>query len=114
MGIAKVLQLMDETGKKLSELVAEIPRYHMIKGKVECRNKERILLELRKLYPEANHTDGVRIDFEDGWILIRPSGTEPIVRIYAEGKTMRRAEELYSEGLGVLKKIAEASGARQT
>jgi len=114
MGIAKVLQLMDETGKKLSELVAEIPRYHMIKGKVECRNKERILLELRKLYPEANHTDGVRIDFEDGWILIRPSGTEPIVRIYAEGKTMKRAEELYSEGLGVLKKIAEASGARQT
>ncbi|MEM0350625.1 MAG: phosphoglucosamine mutase [Archaeoglobaceae archaeon] len=105
MSIAKVLQLMDETGKKLSELTAEIPRYYMIKGKIECRKKEKVLSELRRIYPEANHIDGVRVDFEDGWILIRPSGTEPIVRIYAEGKTRERAEELYNEGLRVLGKI---------
>uniref|UniRef100_A0A7J2TJ76 Phosphoglucosamine mutase n=1 Tax=Archaeoglobus fulgidus TaxID=2234 RepID=A0A7J2TJ76_ARCFL len=105
MGIAKVLQLIDETGKKLSELVAEIPRYHMIKGKIECREKERVLLGLRKMYPDANHIDGVRIDLEDGWILIRPSGTEPIVRIYAEGRTKERAEELYGEGLKILKRL---------
>ncbi|MEM2272503.1 MAG: hypothetical protein QXP56_07555 [Archaeoglobaceae archaeon] len=45
------------------------------------------------------------MDFEDGWILIRPSGTEPIARIYAEGKTKERAEELYSEGMKILKQI---------
>ncbi|MDW7989828.1 MAG: phosphoglucosamine mutase [Archaeoglobaceae archaeon] len=105
MGIAKVLQLLDETGKKLSQLVAEIPKYHMIKGKIECKNKEKVLSELKKLYPDANHVDGVRVDFEDGWILIRPSGTEPIVRIYAEGKNKERAEELYFESLKTVKGI---------
>ncbi|MFN3383764.1 MAG: phosphoglucosamine mutase [Archaeoglobaceae archaeon] len=108
MSIAKVLQLIDETGKKLSELIAEIPRYHMIKGKVECRNREKLLSVLRKEFPEANQIDGIRLDFEDGWILIRPSGTEPIVRIYAEGRERRRAEELYSEGVRILKKALES------
>ncbi|MEM2120181.1 MAG: phosphoglucosamine mutase, partial [Archaeoglobaceae archaeon] len=107
MSIAKVLQLLDETGKKLSELIAEIPRYHMIKGKVACRNKEKLLSMLREEFPDANHVDGARIDFEDGWLLIRPSGTEPIARIYAEGKTKHRAEELYNEGLRILKKALE-------
>ncbi|MEM1593534.1 MAG: phosphoglucosamine mutase [Archaeoglobaceae archaeon] len=107
MSIAKVLQLLDETGKKLSELIAEIPRYHMIKGKVACRNKEKLLSMLREEFPDANHVDGARIDFEDGWLLIRPSGTEPIARIYAEGKTKQRAEELYNEGLRILKKALE-------
>ncbi|MEM1578523.1 MAG: phosphoglucosamine mutase [Archaeoglobaceae archaeon] len=105
MSVAKVLQLLDETGKRLSELINEVPRYYTIKGKVECRNKEKVVKELRNMFPEANHVDGARIDFEDGWILIRPSGTEPIARIYAEGKTKERAEELYAEGLRVLKKI---------
>lgn len=107
MSIAKVLQLIEETGKKLSELVAEIPRYYTIKGKVECRNREKLLSALKKEFPEANHIDGARIDFEDGWLLIRPSGTEPIARIYAEGKTRQRAEELYNEGLRILKRILE-------
>lgn len=105
MSVAKVLQLLDETGKTLSELVSEIPRYYMIKGKVECRNKEKVLEELRKKFPDANHVDGVRIDFEKGWLLIRPSGTEPIARIYAEGKSKEKAEELYAEGIRVLKQI---------
>ncbi len=105
MSVAKVLELIDETGKKLSELINEVPRYCMIKGKVECRDKERVLKGLRELFPEANHVDGARIDFDDGWLLIRPSGTEPIARIYAEGKTRQRAEELYREGLGILKRL---------
>ncbi|MCS7144460.1 MAG: phosphoglucosamine mutase [Archaeoglobaceae archaeon] len=105
MSVAKVLELIDETGKKLSELIAEIPRYYMLKGKVECRNKEKVLKELRKKFPNANHVDGARIDFENGWLLIRPSGTEPIARIYAEGRSRERAEELYNEGLKILKQI---------
>ncbi|WP_202319223.1 phosphoglucosamine mutase [Archaeoglobus neptunius] len=105
MSVAKVLELMDSTGKKLSELAAEIPRYHIVKGKVECRDKKKLLEELKKEFPEANHIDGARIDFDDGWLLIRPSGTEPIARIYAEGKTARRAEELYEMGKKVVDRI---------
>ncbi len=105
MSIAKVLELMDETGKSLSELAAEIPRYHIVKGKVECREKKRLLEGLKEEFPDANHIDGARIDFDDGWVLIRPSGTEPIARVYAEAKTVERAKELYELGLKAIKKI---------
>jgi phosphomannomutase/phosphoglucomutase len=105
MSVVKVLEIMYETGKSISELISEIPKYYMLKGKVECRNKEKVLRELRKMFPDANHVDGARIDYEDGWLLIRPSGTEPIARIYAEGKTKQRAEELYREGQSILKSI---------
>ncbi len=105
MSVAKVLMLMDESGRKLSDLAAEIPEYHMVKGKVPCNDKKRLLMGLKKEFPEANHVDGARIDFEDGWLLIRPSGTEPIARIFAEGKTRERAEELYEIGVKVVKKI---------
>ena len=107
MAIAKVLQLMDETGKKLSELAAEIPKYYMIKGKTPCKDKIKLLEGLKKEFPDANFIDGARIDYDDGWLLVRPSGTEPIVRIFAEGKTKERAEELYNLGLKTVKKILE-------
>ncbi|MDI3497309.1 phosphoglucosamine mutase [Archaeoglobus sp.] len=105
MSVAKVLELLDEKGKRLSELAAEIPRYHIVKGKVECREKKRLLEGLKEEFPEANHIDGARIDFDDGWVLIRPSGTEPIARVYAEAKTGDRARELYELGLRAIKKI---------
>ncbi len=105
MSIAKVLELMDESGKKLSELAAEVPRYYMVKGKVECREKRKLLEGLKVEFPEANHVDGARIDFEDGWVLIRPSGTEPIARVYAEGRSEERAKELYEMGIRAIKKI---------
>ncbi|MDI9645817.1 MAG: phosphoglucosamine mutase [Archaeoglobales archaeon] len=105
MSIAKILQLMDEKGKSLSELAAEIPKYFMLKGKVPCKDKVKLLKKLVEDFPEANSTDGIRIDFEDGWLLIRPSGTEPIARIYAEGKNKEKAEELYDFGVKVVKKI---------
>ncbi len=105
MSVAKVLELLDETGKRLSELAAEIPRYHIVKGKVECREKKKLLEGLKEEFPEANHIDGARIDFEDGWVLIRPSGTEPIARVYAEAKTEERARELYELGVRAMKKI---------
>jgi phosphomannomutase/phosphoglucomutase len=105
MGIAKVLELMDATGKRLSELAAEIPSYHMVKSKIECRDKIKLLEGLKDEFPEANFVDGARIDFEDGWLLIRPSGTEPIARIFAEGKSKERARELFELGLKAVKKI---------
>ncbi len=105
MSVAKVLELLNETGKKLSELAAEIPKYHIVKGKVKCREKKKLLEGLKEEFPEANHIDGARIDFEDGWVLIRPSGTEPIARVYAEAKTEERARELYELGLKAIKKI---------
>ena len=102
---AKVLELMAREDKKISELVKKIPKYYMIKTKVPCKDKIKLLEGLKSEFPEANLTDGARLDFEDGWLLIRPSGTEPIARIFAEGKTERKAKELLEFGLNTVKKI---------
>jgi len=48
--------------------------------------------------------DGVKVHFDDGWVLVRPSGTEPIFRIFAEGKTDARAKALAAEGEALLKR----------
>ncbi len=105
MSFSKILELMALEGKTLSQLVKDIPKYHMIKTKVPCRDKIKLLEGLKREFPEANFTDGARIDYEDGWLLIRPSGTEPIVRIFAEAKTKKRAKELLDLGMKAVKKI---------
>jgi phosphomannomutase/phosphoglucomutase len=105
MSAAKVLELIAETNKPLSELVKDIPEYYTLKVKVPCRDKGKLIQGLREEFPEANFTDGARIDYEDGWLLVRPSGTEPIARIFAEGKTSKRAEELLELGIEKVKKI---------
>ena len=103
MAVARILEFL--LVKPLSELVSDIPEYYMIKEKVECRDKEKLLDGLRREFSEGDFTDGVRLNYEDGWILIRPSGTEPIARIFAEAKTKERAKELMEMGKRVVRKI---------
>ncbi|MEM2104571.1 MAG: phosphoglucosamine mutase [Candidatus Bathyarchaeia archaeon] len=113
-GIATVLilNLMAETGRKLSQLLDELPKYFIMKSKVECPSelKENVLKKLVEQTKDLNINtiDGVKIWFEDkSSILIRPSGTEPLYRLYAEAKTNKRAEELISEFGLKLKRIVE-------
>jgi len=97
-GMALVLQHMAETGKGMSELVAGIPRYHMKKTKIECTRDVALELVHRTSREYAgenvNTEDGVRIDWEDSWVHVRPSATEPAVRIIAEATTEKRVDEL--------------------
>jgi phosphomannomutase/phosphoglucomutase len=102
MSTALVLQIMARTGKKLSRLVDELPKYFIEKAKVECSEelKEKVLQELisRTRGLNVNTIDGVKIWFEDKRsILIRPSGTEPIYRLYAEAKTEQKAQKLVKD-----------------
>ncbi len=105
MSFAKVLELMALENKPISKLIESIPKYYMIKTKVPCRDKIKLLKGLKEKFPDANFTDGARIDYEDCWILIRPSGTEPIVRIFAEAKSKKKAKELVEFGIKVVKEI---------
>ena len=110
VAMALVLQLMTETGKTLSALVAEIPSYTMIKTKFEC-SKERIakvLVAVRERFAKerVNDIDGVRVDWSDGWVHVRGSNTEPIIRIIAEAPTHARAEALIAD----VRKIADGVG----
>jgi|Deesub1362B_J571_1020462.scaffolds.fasta_scaffold00013_224 phosphomannomutase/phosphoglucomutase len=105
MSVAKVLELIAEEERPISKLVKEIPEYHMIKKKISCKNKLKLLEGLKKEFPDANFTDGARVEFEGGWILVRPSGTEPIARIFAEAKSKKRAEQLLQIGVETAERI---------
>jgi phosphomannomutase len=88
VGIAYVLQLMSDTGKSISRLVSEIPRYEIVKTKFPCRREdaERAVEAVRQAFADQqiDTQDGIRIDWDDSWVHARPSNTEPIMRLIAE------------------------------
>jgi len=98
VGMAQVLDLMAATGKTVSELVDSLPKMAMIKDKMSL-SKERLLESIDRLATQMQSDsidmlDGVRLDWEDAWLLLRGSNTEPIVRLIAEAPTMQLAREL--------------------
>jgi phosphomannomutase/phosphoglucomutase len=99
MAMALVLEIMARADRPLSELLGELPSYSQMKGKVECPNelKQRALEELQGAVKadRVETIDGVKLWYEDGsWILIRPSGTEPIFRLYAESSTQEKVDRM--------------------
>jgi phosphomannomutase/phosphoglucomutase len=101
---------MAETGEKISKLISEQPQYFIEKGKIDCPEdkKAKVLEKLTNQLQGLNTStiDGVKIWFEDkSAILVRPSGTEPIYRLYAEAKNRDRALQLMDEYLSKLKSI---------
>jgi phosphomannomutase len=96
---ALILNYMAAAGKKLSALAEEIPRYQMVKTKVECRNEGEagdFVEKAKEIFDGEDMilTEGVKVILPDAWIHIRPSNTEPIIRIIAEAKTKSAAEDL--------------------
>jgi len=102
MSLAKILEILTKEKRPLSELIAEIPSYEMYKTKITCPNekKERVMdlvaehVRSSKDVTNIDRTDGVKLYVKGGWVLMRPSGTEPIFRLFVEAKEKQRAEQL--------------------
>ncbi|UCE36773.1 MAG: phosphoglucosamine mutase [Thermoplasmata archaeon] len=113
MAAAKVVEIIAKQKKPLSDLIAELPKYHLYKTKVVCPNekKESALKEFAKRIKseKVDLTDGVKILSEDSWVLVRPSGTEPIYRIFAEAKDVKKAEEIAEENKKIIADIIKKS-----
>lgn len=101
-----LLNLMAETGKTISELVADLRRYHH-SGEInsEVSNKEAIMEKLKKIYSDGTLTqlDGVKIDFPDWWLNVRPSNTEPVLRLNLEANTQKMMEQKRDEVLAIIR-----------
>jgi phosphomannomutase len=101
VGMALVLNLMAETHRSLSELVAELPVYHIVKDKYAVpRDRLPALFDaLLARWPDAraDRLDGLRLDWADRWVHVRPSNTEPIVRVIAEAPQADDAQRLSKE-----------------
>jgi phosphomannomutase len=97
-GTAMILQLLAERNLSLAEYKQTLPSYFMSKSKIELEglNGDALLQKAEDIFAdeEINTTDGVKIDFEDGWVHLRKSNTEPIIRLYSEGITPEKAEDL--------------------
>jgi phosphomannomutase/phosphoglucomutase len=114
MTTALLLNIMADTGKSLAELVAEQPQYFIEKGKVECSDEKKAAVQKAIFEQVKNENvstiDGVKIWFNDASaILIRPSGTEPVFRLYAEAKDHQKALELVKDYTDKLKKILQTA-----
>lgn len=117
MATALMLQVMATNRKKLSELMERLPRYFNVKDKLPCpkKLKTKVLkqIEAKAKGARIETIDGIKIWNEDkSWVLIRPSGTEPIYRIFAEAKSEEEAQALASRYKTQISKIIEGSGRR--
>ncbi|MBL8799285.1 MAG: phosphoglucosamine mutase [Planctomycetia bacterium] len=101
IGMGLILSLMAETGRPLSELADALPTYHIQKDKypVPAERLPELFAVLERQFPEAkvNRLDGLRLDWADRWLHVRPSNTEPIVRVIAEAPQAADAMRLCQE-----------------
>ncbi|MDD5502494.1 MAG: phosphoglucosamine mutase [Candidatus Thermoplasmatota archaeon] len=112
MAAAKMAEIISKTGRKVSEMVAELPQWQMVQAKTKCPNeiKQKVIEEYAKsakaLKPESvDMQDGTKSYFKNGWVLARPSGTEPIYRVYAESKERKVAEKLLSDHIKMIEDL---------
>jgi len=108
LSTAKIIEIIAKEKKPLSKLIAELPSYYSEKMKIKCPDElkketmQKIAEETTDY--EVDTTDGVKIFTEDGWVIIRPSGTEPIFRCFAEAKTREKAKEMAEWGISLVSK----------
>jgi phosphomannomutase len=110
VGVALFLTLLAKKGMKVSELRKTYPEYIISKNRKDITpdmNVDEILQRVAALYKadkscEVSTIDGVKIDFPDGWVHLRKSNTEPIVRVYSEAANEARANELAQQVIAQL------------
>ena len=101
VGIALFLTHLAKSGKRISEMRAGYPQYYMSKNKITLTpglDIDGLLSAMQQKYRDVTHStiDGLKIDFEEEWVHLRKSNTEPIIRVYSEGPTPERAEAIAS------------------
>ena len=116
VGIALFLSHLALYGKQVSMLRGTYPQYQISKNKIELTDDidaDAVILELQKRYSKQpiNSEDGVKIEFDQEWVQLRKSNTEPIIRIYSESSSMATADHLAKKIMGDLREILETINA---
>ncbi|MGE0884855.1 MAG: phosphoglucosamine mutase [Blastocatellales bacterium] len=108
VAMALILHLLAESGRTVSDLMSDLPRYWMIKEKLPCPSDKisAALKMIRNDYADQQMDlrDGVKVIFDDGWLHVRGSNTEPIIRIVAEAQSELRAKQILDS---VFEKVSE-------
>lgn len=107
LGAAKFVEIFTKKGK-ISELASRFKPYPMVREKYKTKDRKTAMEKILKsinIEGKISKVDGIRVDSEDYWLLIRPSGTEPIIRLTLEAKTKEKLEEVHVKA----KKLIEAA-----
>jgi phosphomannomutase/phosphoglucomutase len=108
MTLALMLDLLAKSEKTLSELVSDLPSSFTTKDKVTCsqENSKKLIQVLREEFPNSDITDGIKIITNSkNWVMIRSSGTEPIIRIYGEAESQQKLDTLMSKYIQKVKSV---------
>ena len=111
VAMALILELMAQSGKSISQLVAEMGGYCMKKQKYKAgpEETEKVILRAKEIFSEAriNTIDGCRFDFEDGWLHLRSSNTEPLMRVVVEAESEEAADGYIKKIVDVIEEISD-------
>ncbi len=111
-----LLKALEEENKSLRGFVTEVPEYVTLRENIACKNdlKHKVVASIEKSlksafteYTDFSTVDGVRLALKDGWVLIRASGTEPLIRLTVEGESLKAAKDIMSKGTALVKKHME-------
>ena len=108
MSLALMLDLLAIADNTLSDQISKLPQSFTTKDKIQCSSQDakQIISSLKTEFPESDLSDGIKIIIDSkNWVMIRPSGTEPIVRIYAESESQEKLEALMIKFLQKVKSI---------
>ena len=113
VGIALFLSHLAHKGCTASELRASYPDYQITKNRIDIdasTDVDAILAKVKEMFSgdptvQVNDIDGVKIDFDDKWVHLRKSNTEPIIRVYSEAKTIQEADEIAKRIMDVVYSI---------
>jgi phosphoglucosamine mutase len=117
LSAALFLKALEAEGKTVSEFIGEVPEYITMRENIVCKNEQKYKIvenlgaELKSVFPaytDFSTVDGARLALKKGWLLVRASGTEPLIRLTVEGESPEAAKDITQKATALIQKQVEA------